>query len=106
MKKRFLIPLAYGAALGLLIVSGLSCVNFIIHPANPIANWLPATESEFKSHIMPECPSVKETIQDILGDPPYTLSQAGFDGIRDWVATNIHYMSDEERWGKDYWQTP
>ncbi|MGA2669938.1 MAG: transglutaminase-like domain-containing protein [Dehalococcoidia bacterium] len=106
MKKRFLIPLAYGAALGLLIVSGLSCVNFIIHPANPIANWLPATESEFKSYIMPECPPVKEALQDILGDPPYTLSQAGFDDIRDWVATNIHYMSDEERWGKDYWQTP
>jgi len=106
VKKRFLIPLAYGAALGLLIVSGLSCVNFIIHPANPIANWLPATESEFKSYIMPECPPVKEALQDILGDPPYTLSQAGFDDIRDWVATNIHYMSDEERWGKDYWQTP
>jgi predicted transglutaminase-like cysteine proteinase len=106
VKKRFLIPLACGAALGLLIVSGLSCVNSVIHPANPIANWLPATESEFKSYIMPECPSVKETLQDILGDPPYTLSQAGFDAIRDWVATNIHYMSDEERWGKDYWQTP
>ena len=106
MKKRFLLPLTCGAALGLLIVSGLSCVNFIISPANPIANWLPATESEFKSYIMPECPSVKEVLQDILGDPPYELSQAGFNDIRDWVATNINYMSDEKRWGKDYWQTP
>jgi predicted transglutaminase-like cysteine proteinase len=106
VKKRFLIPLACGAALGLLIVSGLSCVSFIIHPASSIANWLPATESEFKSYITPECSSVKETLRDILGDPPYELSQPGFDDIRDWVATNIDYMSDEKRWGKDYWQTP
>jgi predicted transglutaminase-like cysteine proteinase len=106
VKKRFLIPLACGAALGLLIVSGLSCVSFIIHPASSIANWLPATESEFKSYITPECSSAKEALRDILGDPPYELSQAGFDDIRDWVATNIDYMSDEKRWGEDYWQTP
>ena len=106
MKKRFLIPLACGAALGLLIVSGLSCISFIVHPANSIANWLPATESEFKSYITPESQSVKEALHDILGDPPYELSQAGFDNIRDWVAINIDYMSDEKRWGKDYWQTP
>jgi predicted transglutaminase-like cysteine proteinase len=106
VKKRFLIPLVCGAALGLLILSGLSCVSFIIHPASSIANWLPATESEFKSYITPECPSVKEALRDILGDPPYELSQAGFNNIRDWVATNINYMPDEKRWGKDYWQTP
>jgi len=106
MKKRFLIPLACGAALGLLIVSGLSCISCIIYPASSIAHWLPATESEFKSYIMPECQSVKEALQDILGDPPYELSQVGFDDIRDWVAINIDYMSDKERWGKDYWQTP
>ena len=45
-------------------------------------------------------------MQDILGDPPYTLFQAGFDDIRDWVAINIDYKPDEERWGKDHWQTP
>jgi hypothetical protein len=106
MRKRFLTLFACGAVLGLLIVSGLSCIGYIIYPASPIANWLPATESEFKSYITPECPSVKEALQDILGDPPYELSQAGFDDIRDWVATNIDYMSDEKRWGKDYWQTP
>jgi len=105
MKKRFLIPLACGAALGLLIVSGLSCISFIIHPASSIANWLPPTESEFKSYITPESQSVKEALKDILGDPPYELSQAGFDDIRDWVSINIDYMSDEERWGEDYWQT-
>jgi transglutaminase-like putative cysteine protease len=106
VKKRFLISLTFGAVLGLLIVSGLSCIGYIIYPASPIANWLPATESEFNSYITPECPSVKEVLHDILGDPPYELSQAGFDDIRDWVATNIDYMSDEKRWGKDYWQTP
>jgi hypothetical protein len=87
-------------------VSGLSCTGYIIYPASPIANWLPATESEFKSYITPECPSVKEALQDILGAPPYEPSQAGFDDIRGWVAINIDYMSDEKRWGKDYWQTP
>jgi hypothetical protein len=106
MKKRFLIPLACGAALGLLIVSGLSCVSCIIYPESSIAHWLPTTESGFKSYITPECQAVKEALRDILGDPPYELSQAGFDDIRDWVAINIDYMSDEERWGEDYWQTP
>ena len=106
MKKRFLILLACGAALGLLTVSGLSCVSYAIYPESSIAHWLPATESEFQSYITPECPSVKEALRDILGDLPYGPSQAGFDDIRDWVADNIDYMSDKERWGEDYWQTP
>jgi hypothetical protein len=106
MKKRFLILLACGAVLGLLILSGLSCISCIVYPEGPITYWLPATEPEFKSCIMPECQAVKETLQDILGEPAYTVSQVGFDDIRDWVADNIEYKSDEERWGKDCWQTP
>ncbi|HXZ95411.1 MAG TPA: transglutaminase-like domain-containing protein [Dehalococcoidia bacterium] len=106
MKKRFLITLACGAALGLLIVSGLSCISFTTYQAQPISEWLPPTESGFESYITPECPSVQETLHDILGDPPYVPSQTGFDNIRDWVATNIDYISNAERWGKDYWQTP
>jgi len=106
VKKRFIIYLACGAALSILIVSGLSCISFITSPANPIAHWLPATESEFNSYITPECPSVQEALQGILGDSPYELSQDGFDDIRDWVVDNIDYMYDEERWSEDYWQTP
>lgn len=106
MKKRFLILLACGVALVFLAVSGLSCISFTIHPASSIANWLPPTESEFKSYITPECPSVKEALRDILGEHPYEISQAGFDDIRDWVADNIEYKSDEELGGDDYWQTP
>jgi len=106
MKKRFLILLACGAALGLLIVSGLSCISYTIYPESSIAHWLPATESEFKSYITPECPWVVGTLRGILGDPPYGPSQAGFDDIRDWVAANIEYQEDEDRWGDDYWQTP
>jgi len=87
----------------MLIMSGLSCV---IYPESSIAHWLPATESEFKSYITPECQSVTEALLDIIGDPPYELSQDGFDDIRDWVANNIKYKSDEERWSEDYWQTP
>ena len=108
MKKRFLFPLIYGAALGLLIVSGLSCISCVIYPESlASAHGLPTTASEFKSYITPECSSVGETLRDILGDPPYELSKVGFDDIRDWVAININYKSDEEKWGvDDYWQTP
>jgi transglutaminase-like putative cysteine protease len=107
MEKRFFFPLACGAALGLLIVSGLSCFSCIIYPESTTAQGLPTTESEFKSYITPECPWVQGTLQGILGGSPYEPSQAGFDDIRDWVATNIDYMSDEEEWGvEEYWQTP
>jgi hypothetical protein len=106
MKKRFLIPLTCGAALGLLIISGVSCVSSATHPLGSVAEALPTTASEFDSYITPDCPPVKEALQDILGDPPYELSQTGFDAIRDWVADDIDYMSDEKRWGGDYWQTP
>jgi predicted transglutaminase-like cysteine proteinase len=106
MKKRYLTLFACGAALGLFIMSGLSCISYTVHPESSIAHWLPATESEFKSYITPECPSVKEALCAILGDPPYELSQVGFDDIRDWVATNIDYMSDGQHWREDYWQTP
>jgi hypothetical protein len=92
--------------LGLLTVSGSSCINYIVSPESSVTNWLPATASEFNSYITPGCPSVTDALSDILADSPYQLSQVGFDNIRDWVATNIDYISDEKRWGKDYWQTP
>ena len=106
MKKRFLIPVTFGVALGLVILSGLSCTGHVTYPANPIANWLPATESEFESYVAPECLSVEDALRDILGDPPYAVSQAGFDDIRDWVAVNIEYVSDQKQWGDDYWEIP
>jgi len=106
IKRRFLIPLAYMAMLSLLIMSGLSCFSCFIYPENSNGHGLPTTESEFKSYVTPECPWVVGTLQGILGDYPYEPSQAGFDDIRDWVADNIDYMPDEERWGEDYWQTP
>lgn len=106
MNKRFLITLACAIMLGLLTVSGSSCINYIVSPESSVTNWLPATASEFNSYITPGCPSVTDALSDILADSPYQLSQVGFDNIRDWVATNIDYISDEKRWGKDYWQTP
>jgi predicted transglutaminase-like cysteine proteinase len=108
LKKRFLILLAYGVALGLLIVSGLSCLSCscVTYRESSTAHELPTTEFDFKSYITPECLGVEETLQGILGDPPYEPSQAGFDDIRNWVASNIDYKSDEDRWGEDYWQTP
>jgi hypothetical protein len=107
VKKRFLILLACGAVLGLLIVSGLSCVSYIFFHENPTTGYeLPTTGAEFQSYVTPECPWVVGTLQGILGAPPYGLSQAGFDDIRDWVASSIEYTPDEDQWGEDYWQTP
>jgi len=106
IKERFLIPLAYVATVGLLMTSGLSCLSCVVYPHSPTGHGLPKTESEFKSYITPECPLVVGTLQGILGEPPYEPSQVGFDDIRDWVADNIDYWSDEKRWGEDYWQTP
>ena len=106
MEKRFLIPLACGIALSLLILSGLSCVSCVIHYGSSAPHALPMTESEFEPYIMPECPSVKETLQDIFAGSIYELTQAGFDDIRDWVAASIAYKSDQQQWGGDYWQTP
>jgi hypothetical protein len=108
VKKRFLILLACGAMLGLLIVSGLSCIGCIFFPENnpTTGHELPTTGAEFQSYVTPECPWVVGTLQGILGDPPYGLSQAGFDDIRDWIAENIEYEKDDKRWGEDYWQTP
>ena len=106
MKKGFLIPLACGAVLGLLIVSGLSCV--ISDQNLTTGHAWPETESEFesKSYITPECWAVRECLQSILGDPPHEPTKDGFDAIRDWVAHNIEYKPDEERVGKeDDWQT-
>ena len=89
----------------MLAMSGLSCISCLIYSGSSIAHGLPMTGLEFKSYITPECPWVEGTLQGIIGDYPYELSQIGFDDIRDWVAINIDYMPDEERWGEDYWQT-
>jgi len=107
MKKSFLILLVCGAALGLLIVPSLSCVtSYETTTTTPFG----MTEDEIKAYIIADCPLVKERLQDILGDPSYELTKAGFAAIRDWVTDNtdnIEYMSDEEQWGvDDYWQTP
>lgn len=105
-KKRLQISVAYVALIGLLIVSGLSCFSCVTYGEVSAADGVPAAASEFKSYITPECPFVQETLQDILGTQPYEPSKEGFDNIRDWVAGNIDYMSDESRWGvENYWQT-
>ena len=104
MKKHFLMLLACGATLGLFVMPGLSCVAYY---ENPTTTPFDMTESEIKAYITPDFQLVKDCLQDILGAPPYELSKDGFDAIRDWVAANIDYMSDEERWGiEEYWQTP
>ena len=109
MKKSFLILLVCGAALGLLIVSGLSCIiHFeVIYREGPLTTPFEMTECELKSLVTPECPVVNEYLQVILDDDsPYELPRDGFDDIGNWVAINIDYMSDEERWGVSmYWQT-
>lgn len=94
----------------MLLVSGLSCViHFeVIYREGPLTTPFEMTECEIKSLVTPECPVVNEYLQVILDDDsPYELPRDGFDDIRNWVAINIDYMSDEERWGVSmYWQTP
>ena len=105
MKNRFLLTLAYAGALGLLIVSGFSCSGVLYGDSSTVSR-APTTESEFRSYITLDCLPVRQALQDAIGPSPYELSQAGFDTIRNWVADNIDYESDQERWGGDYWQTP
>lgn len=105
MKRRPAILLSCGIALCLLAASGLSCVVYRQSPTAGHAS--PRTESESRPFITPECSSVKECLQGILGVPPYEPTKDGFDAIRDWVAYNIEYKPDEERAGtSDDWQRP
>jgi len=105
MEKRFLVALALVATLGLFIMSGSGCSGLIHGESSPVSSS-PTIESEFRSYVTPDCLSIQEVLQDVIGAPPYELSQAGFDAIRDWVADNIAYKSDQEHWRGDYWQTP
>lgn len=104
VKKHLLIPLVCGAMLSLLIISGVNCYTYHEETTTAPSGM---TESEIKSHITPENQLVKDCLQDILGAPPYQPSKDGFDLLRDWVANNIDYVSDEQQWGiTDYWQIP
>ncbi len=104
MKKHFLTLLTLGIAFTLLILAGASCATY---HQNSIVSEPMMTDSEFKSYIRPESPPVREVLQEVLGNPPYELSQVGFDDIRNWVADNIDYKSDTEQWSvDDRWQTP
>jgi predicted transglutaminase-like cysteine proteinase len=106
MKKCLSVTVTCVAALGLVVISSLSCMSSAVYPVGSTAGAPSTTESQFQSYVTPECQSVQETLHGTLGAPPYKLSQTGFDDIRDWVAANIDYKSDEEQWGEDYWQTP
>jgi hypothetical protein len=109
MKRRFLILLICGAALSLIMVSGLSCVSYDQDTTGD--NWSSWDGAKFEEFITVHAPCIAECLQDI--NPPYEgdtgdqPTQDGFDAIRDWVAANIEYKIDEEQWGVDeYWQTP
>jgi len=103
---RLPILLAYATMLILLIASGVSCVSGVAAYDVSAVNRLPRTQSEFRAYVTPQCAQVVKTLGSILGEPPYEISQTGFDHIRNWVADNIDYVSDEKRSGGDYWQTP
>jgi hypothetical protein len=109
MKRRFLILLICGAALSLVMMSGLSCVSYDQDTTGD--NWSSWDGAKFEEFITVHAPCIAECLQDI--NPPYEgdtgdrPTQDGFDAIRDWVAANIEYKTDEEQWGVDeYWQTP
>jgi hypothetical protein len=102
---RSLLLLCCAISVCLLALSGLSCITY---DSGPIAGhaW-PKTEHESRSFVTPECPLITELLQGILGDAPYEPSRDGFDRVRNWVANNVEYQTDEARVGKDdEWQTP
>jgi Bacterial transglutaminase-like cysteine proteinase BTLCP len=104
MKKHSVILLISGTTLALFVMSGLGCTGYYESPTDTLFGM---TESEIKAYITPDCAAADECLQTIFGDPPYEPTKAGFDAIRDWVAANIDYLSDEEQWGvEEYWQTP
>jgi len=109
MKKYFLMLVVCGAALSLLIVSGLSCVGY--DQGTTGDDWSSWDADKFKDFITLDSSSIVECLQDIdpphEGDPADQPTQDGFDAIRDWVAANVEYKTDEEQWGvEEYWQTP
>ncbi len=105
MKSRLPSVIAWVVALSLLLLSGPSCV--IDQHSLTQGHARPTTASESKSFVTPECEFVRESLRQILGDPPYEPTRHGFDAIRYWIAHNIEYMSDQERIGEeDDWQTP
>jgi len=97
------------AALVLLILPGVGCTS---HDQGTTGdNWSSWNADRFKDLITINSSSVAQCLQDINppyeGDPADQPTKDGFDAIRDWVAANIQYKSDEEQWGvDDYWQTP
>jgi len=108
MKKHFLMLLICGAALGLFVMSGLSCVAY--YQGTTADDWSSWDEGKFKDFITLDSPCIAECLQNIdppyEGDPPNQPTKDGFDAIRDWVAANIEYKTDEEQWGVgEYWQT-
>jgi predicted transglutaminase-like cysteine proteinase len=106
MKKRLSAIAACVTALGLVIMCGPSCMSSSAHPAASSVAEVPSTaDSTFQFYVTPDCQAVQETLHDILGTSPYEPSQTGFNDIRDWIADNIDYKSDEEQWGEDYWQS-
>jgi hypothetical protein len=109
MKKRFVISSVCGATLMLLLISGLSCTGY--YPGTTVDDWSSWNEEKFNDFITLDWPCIVECLQDInptySGDPPDQPTKDGFDAIRDWVAANVEYKSDEEQWGvEDYWQAP
>ncbi|MFP3880157.1 MAG: transglutaminase-like cysteine peptidase [Dehalococcoidia bacterium] len=109
MKRHFLVLLICGAALSLVLMSGLNCTSYDQGTSGDA--WSSWDADRFKDLITVNSSSIAQCLQDINppyeGDPADQPTKDGFDAIRDWVAANVQYKSDEEQWGVDeYWQTP
>lgn len=109
MEKRFVRIMLCATALGLLLVFGPNCVGY--NQGTTGDNWSSWDADRFKDLITVNSSAIAQCLQDIdpayEGDPANQPTKDGFDSIRDWVAANIQYKTDEEQWGVDeYWQTP
>jgi hypothetical protein len=109
MNRRFLRLFISGIGFVALFMVGLNCVSY--DEGTTGDTWSSWDEQKFKDFITLDSSSIVECLQGMdppyEGDPADQPSQDGFDAIRDWVAANIEYKTDEEQWGADeYWQTP
>lgn len=90
-------------------MGGLGCASY--DEGTTGDDWSSWVGTKFEDFITVDAPCIAECLQDI--DPLYggnltdQPTQDGFDAVRDWVAANIEYRTDEEQWGvAEYWQTP
>lgn len=75
--------------------------SFVLEATFP--RW-PHSSNIQKLYITPRDPIVKNTVASIIENKFFLYP--GWMAIKDWIANNIEYSSDNDRHGGEYWQLP